>query len=527
MRAPRYSIVIPTCGRPALLGGALASALAPDRDDLEVVVSHNGTDAETTALVERVAGRFPGPGLRLVRTPRPLLMHESWRFAVDHARGRYVTVLCDDDALHPRLFEILDRVLARTGADAVSWRSAVYYAADWLDESVRGTLWFPSPYSDRTWAVDGGELIDLAYDFRILLTDWVPRLLNGIVSRTVIERASRLPSALFRPSCPDYSAMLAIALHARRMVVLDAPLAVAGAARESIGASYIVGGEAGRRFFDDLRAAPVDLAMPPVMAGVCCWIAQTLVQCASAEPALRGRRLNRVHVLGQAVREVEAWRGQGLDVADEAARLADALRGEPANVRRAVEAFAVERWRLETERFLRPCAGPEELLGPGPFAIPAADPARANLPDAAAAAAAIDACAGSCSLAGFWPALADLAGERDIVIYGLGRIGRCLWRAVGPPPDHLAARVTLHDDGAGDIPPGGRWGQGQTQGVLRPGRTFVLVTPARAAALGRAMDGRGMRRGADWITLDRFLDRLDIHPVAPAGARYAAATSGP
>src|SRR2546421_10806093 len=114
---PLFSIVIPTRNRADLLRNALQSALEQTHDDYEVVVSDNNCTPETHEAVRRLGdGR-----VRYVRVERTLAMPDSWEFAVSHARGDYITILSDDDAVSPTLLKRLDSLLEGGRVKLISW----------------------------------------------------------------------------------------------------------------------------------------------------------------------------------------------------------------------------------------------------------------------------------------------------------------------------------------------------------------------------------------------------------------------
>ncbi|MFY7907629.1 MAG: glycosyltransferase family 2 protein, partial [Burkholderiaceae bacterium] len=76
---PELSIVIPTFNRADMLGQALASALAQQDVDLEVVVSDNASTDHTAAVVAAHAGN---PRLRYFRNETNLGMVANWRLAI-------------------------------------------------------------------------------------------------------------------------------------------------------------------------------------------------------------------------------------------------------------------------------------------------------------------------------------------------------------------------------------------------------------------------------------------------------------
>ena len=109
-RAPRVSVVIPTRDRPALVPGAIESALAQTLADLEVVVVP-AIEARATA---RVLSSFTDPRLRVLEPGTAENPSAARNRGIAAARGRCVALLDDDDRWMP---EKLDRQLA-TMADS-------------------------------------------------------------------------------------------------------------------------------------------------------------------------------------------------------------------------------------------------------------------------------------------------------------------------------------------------------------------------------------------------------------------------
>lgn len=91
------SIMIPTFNRANLVDGAIESALAQDYGNLEVLVSDNGSTDNTAEVVGSFAS---DTRLRYVRYPENIGSAANFNNALmQHARGEYVLMLCDDDRL--------------------------------------------------------------------------------------------------------------------------------------------------------------------------------------------------------------------------------------------------------------------------------------------------------------------------------------------------------------------------------------------------------------------------------------------
>ena len=504
MKRPRFSIVIPTRNRADLLMGAVRSALRQTYGDLEVVVSDN---CSTDATAE-VAATLGDARARYVRSADSMLMHDSWRFALRHARGEYVGFLCDDDALHPMALQLADQTIRDTRAEVIAWRSCSYCLPDWPDAAARGRVRFGPPYGDRMFALDGALLLDLAYDLRLTFSELVPKMLNCVVSRRAIARADADGAGVFYPSSPDYSAMLVLAAHARGIVLLDVPLLVTGATARSTGASTLTGYEGSRAYGAELIAQELDLVRPPAVGPRITWLAQTYMECTRRVAALRDRSVNAVHLHGLARMELDRARREGIEARDFWTEHEAALRGELAHLAQDIRAFADRRCAIESEAFIRPSAASGSLLGLGPFVardIHVSEAGWAGIEDIAAG---IDAWLRSDAtrIPAFWDRVCDSAAGRTIVLYGLGRNGRALLRACPKVPDDLAVCDDYADDPS----------QADARHVpvdrLDPRVHYICVTPDRADDIGRRLRARGFASPGDWSTM-RVLCR-EAHEAA-------------
>ena len=109
---PLFSVVVPTCNRPALLAEAIASVLAQTVDGFEIIVVDNGSDPPAAVADD--------PRLRLVRLPGIRGPAAARNAGVDAARGRHLAFLDDDDLFTPDRLAIALEGLARAPV-ALCW----------------------------------------------------------------------------------------------------------------------------------------------------------------------------------------------------------------------------------------------------------------------------------------------------------------------------------------------------------------------------------------------------------------------
>src|SRR5579883_1432618 len=91
------TVAIPTYNRPALLREALASVVAQDMQEFEVLVVDDASPSDT----QGVLASFRDPRLRLLRQSSNVGMQRNWRTALTTPSTRYVALLEDDNLWLP------------------------------------------------------------------------------------------------------------------------------------------------------------------------------------------------------------------------------------------------------------------------------------------------------------------------------------------------------------------------------------------------------------------------------------------
>ncbi len=111
---PLVTIAIPTFRRPALLLKALQSALNQRFNRaVEILILDNDPAGEQwNAILSSLPAR-PNRAIRYVVNDQNIGMFGNWNRAIELARGEWVTILNDDDLLHPRFLQRMFRVIDR------------------------------------------------------------------------------------------------------------------------------------------------------------------------------------------------------------------------------------------------------------------------------------------------------------------------------------------------------------------------------------------------------------------------------
>ncbi|MCS6864199.1 MAG: glycosyltransferase family 2 protein [Gemmataceae bacterium] len=221
MNHPRFSIVIPARERAATLQATLQSCLAVEHDSYEVVVFDNASGPEVRAAVDAQAH----PRLRYVRCEQLLAMTESWNTAVAAARGEWVLVIGNDDAVLPHALREIDAIVARHPVRAVKWATATYTWPDLADRRDANLLSIPLARELRRLnGIDSIRQLGCnAIDINVL-----PGNYHGAVHRDILEKVRQQTGQVYCSAYPDTYSCVAFAWVAGEFVYSSAPLSIYG-----------------------------------------------------------------------------------------------------------------------------------------------------------------------------------------------------------------------------------------------------------------------------------------------------------
>lgn len=325
-----FSIVIPTRNRAELLRTALHSALRQTFDDYEIVVSDNCSQDNTPEIVRELQTSR----VRYVRVDRPLSMPDHWEFALDQARGEYVTFLCDDDAVTAAGLDRVAAAIASHQSKLLVLGSAKYYGSNWFDPAFRNVGVVP-PHSGQEIECQSHETLKRIFECRVL--EQAPRMINSFGHRETMLRLRAEAKRMFL-MCPDYSFAAFMLTDVPSWTYLDEPLHVQGVFAEGIGSSqYYNRGEPSREFIREFGETNLLKRVPLQVPVVTNYIAETLLMCKER----MGRRL-RGYEIQQASYFIGCWQDlsvhelNGIDVEADKDEVLRVLARQPETVRDAV-----------------------------------------------------------------------------------------------------------------------------------------------------------------------------------------------
>lgn len=231
-----FSVVIPTHDRLDLLRDATETVLKQNYSEWELVIFDN-------ASADDIAGYVASIGDSRVRYERSnefLPVTESWNRAIALAKGNYVTFLGDDDGLTPGYFTGISRIIEAFGSPEILY-SAIFqflhpgvapwerrgYVADVKNAFFFGDRQTPFLLSreDALKAVQGSLSLRRNFTFNIQAF---------VFSRVFLDKLAK-DGRVFRSPFPDYYLANIALAKASSVVVIPAPMSIAGVSKASFG----------------------------------------------------------------------------------------------------------------------------------------------------------------------------------------------------------------------------------------------------------------------------------------------------
>ncbi len=222
---PFFSVLMPTRNRANLLADSLKTAVGQDFQDYEIIVSDNNSVDHTKEVImdtmrscDKVQYINPGADLSML---------DHWEFILNHAKGEYIIYLCDDDALIPCALSRIYQVLTKHPIDILVWKRGYYHHPDVPDDNLKGSLRFRL-WDGGLYQIQSNLATQMFYDFDTRIYEILPKMLNCVVSKKVIDACKEKTSIFFVPPYPDYSAACHLLGASKTYYLIDAPLYICG-----------------------------------------------------------------------------------------------------------------------------------------------------------------------------------------------------------------------------------------------------------------------------------------------------------
>ena len=314
-----------------MLRNALQTVLDQTFDDYELIVSDNCSRDDTANVVREIAGERA----RYVKPNESLSMPDHWEFALDHARGRFVTYLSDDDAYAPDALARTSQVLNDSQSRLVVLYSGYYCAPNWLDQTYRNVAWFFPPYTGAVREHRSSDSIRHLFNSCRGITE-APRMLNSFCERETLQRVRAAAGRIFL-LCPDYSFAAIVPTEVPTWLFIDEPLHLAGFFPEGIGATQGFNrGEPSREFEREFKEDVLLQRVPLKLALTCNYITETLLRSKECLPKLSTYNVDWTQYFLSCWNDILNLEKNGVNVSADKEEFHRVLSSQPAGLRTRV-----------------------------------------------------------------------------------------------------------------------------------------------------------------------------------------------
>ncbi len=317
---------MPTRNRSHCIGDALRSALNQTVRDLEVVISDNGDDGKTKAIVDG----FSDPRIRYAKTDRVLSMPDNFNNALAMATGEWILLLTDDSVLSSRCLELAEKALIALPSKLVTFSWCGYNPPD-FGNRLRRNQFVILQHTGRARREDSAWNLERLYGF--YNSDAAPRPYNACTHRSLIETLKSRLGSVYLPPAPDYTFLAAALALVDSFTFIDMPLMMT-ITGESPLASVNGFVNLPKELVENTRGGYAPVRMPVIEP----WsvVAESIWRVKRTMNELERVPYDEVRYLVHLGSQIWEYKDYGFDVADSMQRYRDYMAGLPLRVRAKV-----------------------------------------------------------------------------------------------------------------------------------------------------------------------------------------------
>ncbi|MFX1667562.1 glycosyltransferase [Riemerella anatipestifer] len=229
---PLLSILLATKNRQKYCLSAVESILEINDSRIEVVVQDNSDDDSLRTMLakfnhdKRLVYNYESSVLSFV---------DNFSLAIEHATGKYVCAIGDDDGINPEIISATQWA-SDNGYDALvgnveaNYRWAGTGAPDTFFTKMTDNTLTITHFTGRAKVVNVTDsLLSLMKNGATNYLDFhLPKLYHGVVKKVLFEKIKAQTGSYLKGLSPDIYAAIALACNINKLLVLDYPLTIPG-----------------------------------------------------------------------------------------------------------------------------------------------------------------------------------------------------------------------------------------------------------------------------------------------------------
>lgn len=256
---PLFTVIIPTSDRADYLHHTLRTCSLQDYDNLEVIVSDDGSIDNTRDVAQAAANK--DPRIRYVSPGSRVGMRENFEFALSQVRPGFVLALGGDDGLLPYGISGMKEVLEETGQELLAWPAPIFAYPKAKTETGQLIL----HRAGKRRIVSSKAFLARQTQHLNYVTDPESPMfyVKGAASTRLIERVRgrSADGRFYGCATPDGYSGIVLAGEVESFAFSGEPFSIFGASPASQGLAYLSSDERARRqseaFFRDVSQRPM------------------------------------------------------------------------------------------------------------------------------------------------------------------------------------------------------------------------------------------------------------------------------
>lgn len=265
-----FSIIIPTKDRADYLSQTLRTCVNQDYEQLEIIVSDDGSSDHTREVVEEASRK---DGRIKYITPGNVGMLENFEYALNHISSGYLLALGGDDGLLPYAIRDINKIIVETGTEIVSWSTPNYcYQGTKMQTAqlVLNTKW-GKPITDRRIINSKEFLKRQAKELQYVFDKESPMFyVQAAVATSLIDKVKARTEGrkFYSCACPDGYSGIVLAGEVEQYIHSDTPFTIDGTSPTSTGIAYLRDNEFSKKIANKMFEDSIERPMHKELGGL-------------------------------------------------------------------------------------------------------------------------------------------------------------------------------------------------------------------------------------------------------------------
>ena len=230
----KYSILIPTLNRLEYLKFAVESVVNQKYINWEIIISDNNSSDDVAGYINSLHENR----IKYHKTEAVVPVTENWNNALNMAKGEYIIMLGDDDALTSNYLIEIDEILDRHKECELIYTGAMVYCYPGvLKEYINGYIQYEKSRilnGDKEYILNKTQAHQLVKDATNFNMSYSYNMQFSVIRRELINRVKRY-GEFYQSPYPDFYATNAVFLSSQFTLIYPKPLVIIGITPKSYG----------------------------------------------------------------------------------------------------------------------------------------------------------------------------------------------------------------------------------------------------------------------------------------------------